>query len=314
MFNLSQHKGSILLGVCGSTAVLLLIVVNQENTVLRRVHELEQKSVASAASAREPQAELKTILADNKAQILELQKRLDVLLNGMERESGSQTVDALVENKRKADAEALVATLGKQPNAEDLARTLTDIDNWVAADGEIEKLSAFKNQLTSQLRQLVKEQVISLQDSALKADRSTEAMETHSQAARTLALYPMAQEKEVINEMRMLSARQNDVAVRIEAVRRQRYNAWALSRVDATIKGINNIASSFKSSDNPKTIELTVVNLGEIDPMLLEPMTTQLYTYAIELAKQNVTSEQQLELAKKMLDPNIKRKTLGDDL
>jgi len=60
------------------------------------------------------------------------------------------------------------------------------------------------------------------------------------------------------------------------------------------------------------TIDATVKQLGEVDPLLLEPVVAQLYNYAVEQAKSNVNSEQQLELGRRIIDPAIKRKGYGD--
>ena len=46
--------------------------------------------------------------------------------------------------------------------------------------------------------------------------------------------------------------------------------------------------------------------------MLLEPLVSQLYGQALDMARQNITSDQQLELARRLLSTDIQRKTMGD--
>jgi len=55
-----------------------------------------------------------------------------------------------------------------------------------------------------------------------------------------------------------------------------------------------------------------VKNLGEVDPNLLEPAVMELYSYAIELTKDDLAEQEKVELAKRLTDPSIHRKTMGD--
>lgn len=212
----------------------------------------------------------------------------------------------------KAEAEKLIADIGKTPTTEQLAERLAEIDGWVGTPEDLGELQKFKMQQILSLRQLVKKELADLHQKALKAETGTEASEFHAKASQILALYPIDSSKAVLEEAKALSSKHSDVGVRIEIIRRQRYNAWAITRIEETIKAINSIATSFKTSDNPKTIEATVKHLGEVDPILLEPVIAQLYNYAVEQAKGNVNSEQQLELGRRLIDPSIKRKGYGD--
>ena len=55
-----------------------------------------------------------------------------------------------------------------------------------------------------------------------------------------------------------------------------------------------------------------MTNLGPVDPSLLEPAVLDLYNYVIENTKGKIYEGEKTELAKKLTDPSIRRKTLGD--
>jgi hypothetical protein len=212
----------------------------------------------------------------------------------------------------KEDAVKLIRDLGESPTAEKFAETLATIDGWVGKPEDADSLQQFKASQVTILRQLVKKEVELLHEQALKAETGANSAELHAKVSQTLALYPMDSTKPVLDEARSLSSKHSEVGMRIDVIRRQRYNAWAMTRIEETIKAINSIATSFKTSDNPMTIDTTVKQLGEVDPLLLEPVVAQLYNYAVEQAKSNINSEQQLELGRRMIDPAIKRKGYGD--
>ena len=221
-------------------------------------------------------------------------------------------LDDTLEFHTKADAEKLVKDFGKSPTAEKLSEALGTIDMWVAQPEEIEALQKFKVSQIALLRKLVKKEVEALHDQSLNAENGNTAIINHAKASQILSLYPMDSTKEVLDEARRLSSQNSEVSSRIAVIRRQRYNAWAMKRIEEIIKAINNLASSFSTSDNPKIIDATIEQLGPVDPNLLEPIVAQLYNFAVEQAKSNINSDQQLELGRRMIDPKIKRKGYGD--
>lgn len=243
---------------------------------------------------------------------------LDDRLNNLEETLEQRTDEPIpddeldIEIHTKADAEKLVTELGSSPTSSQLAECLAEIDVWVGTPQDWESLQAFKIAQVSALRQLVKKELADLHNKALKAETGAMASDYHAKASQVIALYPMDSSKSVLDEAKHLSSRHSEVGVRIDVIRRQRYNAWAMTRIQETINEINSIASSFKTSDNPKTIDAAVKHLGEIDPLLLEPVVAQLYNHAVEQAKSNVNSEQQLELGRRMINPAIRRKAYGD--
>jgi hypothetical protein len=212
----------------------------------------------------------------------------------------------------KAEVEKLIDALGKVPTAERLAECIAQLDGWNTKPEDSEAVQALKLHQLLKLRQSIVKEMTDLHEKALNSKIGSDATEVHARASQILALYPMDSSKEVLNEARKLSSRHSEVGAKIEVIRRLRYNAWAMERIEGMIDAVNSIATSFKTSDNPKTIDATVEYLGEVDPLLLEPVVAQLFNFAIEQAKGHVSSKEQLTLGKRLIDPSIKRKGFGD--
>jgi hypothetical protein len=275
----------------------------------------------AAVAESSPVSDLRPVLKELEESIKAADHRLQVVEAKFDKlqQAFSQSVDeegmdfgGEIELQTKRDAEILIDELGKSPTADKFADALATVDGWIVSPDEGDSFQSFKASQIIRLRQLVKTEVDVLHEQALKSDNGTKAAEFHAKASQILALFPMESVEAVLDEARTLASRHSEVGVRIDVLRRQRYNAWAMSQIEEAIKAINSIASSFRTSDNPKTIEATVKHLGEVDPLLLEPVIAQLYNYAVEQAKGNVDSEQQLELGRRMIDPAIKRKGYGD--
>ena len=187
------------------------------------------------------------------------------------------------------------------------------MDVWPVKSDQEKEMRQFKLELASQLRKQVKEEVVAVQKAALDADSGAKGARKHAEAGRILALYPMSEEKAVIEEAKQLAAQQADIAVRLEVLRRQRYNHWAAEQVGKAILNYNNTKSGIPFRTNTdKLVEDFVGNMAAVDPALLEPAVLELYNYAFDLTKAALSEQEKIDLAKKITDPTLKRKPLGD--
>ena len=109
-----------------------------------------------------------------------------------------------------------------------------------------------------------------------------------------------------------LSTSQVELAGRIEMVRRQRYNRWAAERIEEAIDYYNGNVKTNPLANNPQLIDPLVEKLGEIDPSIIEPVVLELYNYVLDRAKSSLSEGNKIELAKRLTDPAIKRKMLGE--
>jgi hypothetical protein len=138
-------------------------------------------------------------------------------------------------------------------------------------------------------------------------------MKEHSEAGRILAMYPMSDEPTVIEEAKQLASRQAEVVGRLEALRRQRYNRWVTEQIEKALDFYNaNVSHYNPFNDNAVLIDSLVQNLGEVDPLGLEPAVVELYNYVIDRTKGSISEKNKLELAKRLTDPSVRRKSLGD--
>jgi hypothetical protein len=211
------------------------------------------------------------------------------------------------------EAKALAKTLGDAPSPDALAQALATLDSWIVQPQDDQPFLEYKLSVAKQLRQLVRENVLALQDRSLAAETSREAHELHAQAGRILALYPMSDDQDVTHAAHDLMARQAALAGRLETLGRQRYNRWAIDQIELALKDFNQNSSWWKSGKVKSVLmDSLVSDVGEIDPNLLDPEVAALYSQAIERTSQSISEDDRLDLARRLSDPKLSRKTLGD--
>jgi hypothetical protein len=247
-------------------------------------------------------------------QIAELSKHIDALSNAVRGDSAEpDRVGETAAIHSLVDASSKVSQLGNNSNAEKLADCLKTLDDWTVKPEQENDFRQIKLNLTSQLRKKVMDEVMAFQKAALASESGKAGAEKHADAGRTLSLYPMSDDPKVIAEAKRLAAQQAEIAAKLEVLRRQRYNHWATEQIELAIAGYNDTASAIPyRTDRAKLIDLLVTNLGPVDPALLEPAVLDLYNYVIENTKGKIYEGEKTELAKKLTDPLIRRKTLGD--
>lgn len=252
-------------------------------------------------------------------QLTQINEKLDAL-SAQHATVPSQSNDAisladssLIDFHTTSEAKELFKKLGEKPSATQLANALNTVDAWPVKSEQEKEMRQLKLGVATQLRKLVKEEVIALQKAALESDSGNKGVKKHAAAGSILALYPMSEESSVIEEAKLLAGQQADVALRLEVIRRQRYNHWAAEQVEKAISDYNNTKSRIPfKTDRDKLVVDLVNDMGPVDPALLEPTVLELYNYAVNLTKEALWEAEKIELAKKMTDPTIKRKTLGD--
>jgi hypothetical protein len=212
-----------------------------------------------------------------------------------------------------ADATNLVKSLGEQPTSEKLAEVIARIDMWLMKPEDETAIMTFKGAQQARLRGLIGAEVEAHQTAALKATSGSEALREHSAAGQILVRYPISEDASIIAEVKRLASQQAEVLNRIEVIRRQRYNRWAIGQIEQALDYYNKNVSRFNPfNDNAVLIDSLVTNLGEVDPANLEPAVLELYNYVIDRTKGSLSEQNKLELAKRLTDPSIRRKAMGD--
>lgn len=212
-----------------------------------------------------------------------------------------------------ADVNEYVKKLGDASSAQKLSDSLAELDMWLVPSADEEAFRDLKLRIASQLRQQVENEVQIMQKAALEAGTGAEAARQYSEAGRILSLYPMSEDRAVLEKAKLLSSSQAEVANRLEVLRRQRYNYWVTEQIQNAIDGYNKGSSYWSpKKENKVLMESLVDNLKEIDPTLLEPAVMELYNYVVDLTKGSISENEKFELAKRLTEPSIKRRTLGD--
>ncbi|MBI5762867.1 MAG: hypothetical protein HZA51_04995 [Planctomycetes bacterium] len=211
------------------------------------------------------------------------------------------------------DVEALIKTASAKNNAVECATALATIDSWSFRPDDLKSVDELKRGLMTKLREKIVNEVHEKQRLALASATARGGFELHADAGQILSLYPMSDDLSVLAEAKQLSAEQAEVAVRLDSLRRLRYNSWAVERIRAAIDGYYaNSSLASPKKENPKLMKSLVDNLGEVDPVLLEPVPMELYNYVIALTKDSIAEPDKIELAKMLVDPAKKRKGMGD--
>lgn len=223
----------------------------------------------------------------------------------------SAPVEPVTQYKTVTEAQAEISKLGVQPTPEQLAELLSELDTWFIAPSDQESFQQLQLTQLIRLRGLLTKAIEDHQAAALKANTSKDGAEELDTAAQLLLLYPMSRDRTVIDEARRLSNRQIQVTARLEALRRQRYNRWAIDQIEKAIDDFNKNAPFFKGH-NPKLVNPIVTRLGPIDPILLEPVVQDLYSYIIDKTNDKLSENSRLEFARKLTAPSIERRKLGD--
>jgi hypothetical protein len=211
-----------------------------------------------------------------------------------------------------ADAATEIGTLVDKNKAEDFAKVISKVDGWLVKRDDEENVKERIAEQLPRLRELVTKEVGDLQTEALIITPSAMGSKALDQAGRILALYPMSDDPDVIKNAKKLADRQIEAATRLDVLRRQRYNRGAIDQIEAAIKYFHENVKRNPINKNTALIGPLADFLGPIDPMLLEPVALELYNDIIDRTKGKLSEENQLELAKKLTDPEIKRKPMDD--
>lgn len=277
--------------------------------VKKSIDELKV-TTAEAASKESGKHEIQVALSDIKKLLEELEAALEEKLS---KDAAMQEDDIEVEIHSVADAKKLIAELGDEPTAQDLALSLAEIDLWIVSPEEEEAFVEFKTSMITKLQAMVVKEVTDLQQKALKADSGDQAEKLHSQAGQVLAMFPLTESPEVLEKARSLANEHSEVAVRLQVIRRQRYNQWAAERIENAINGYHANSSTLSPiAENPLLVKSCVKELAEVDPALLEPAVLELYSYVLDLTNQAIAEKDKVTLSKGLSDPKVRRKSLGD--
>jgi hypothetical protein len=212
-----------------------------------------------------------------------------------------------------SDVKTVIDQFGPDAPATRIATYLADLDTWTVKPEDEARFLEFKLAVVGRLRTKVAKEVTALQEASLAAASGAEAAKRLAVAGQILSLFPMSEDSTVLNQAKLLSERQAEIAGRIDVLRRQRYNRWAADRIAAAINGYNNNSSYLSPfKENAKLVASAAKELGQIDPAMLEPAVLALYKYVIEMTNKSIAEKDKIALAKKLTSSTSARRNLGE--
>ena len=190
----------------------------------------------------------------------------------------------------------------KNPSAVAYADILQEIEVSNFDESQVAQVEKLEADLVDRLRKQVKNELEIWHRQALDAANYQDASQEVAKAASILALYPMADDPQILKEAEALSQRQNDVRFRVDSIRRARYNGWAATTIEESLKTLREEAENY--------LETSLGQLAQVESSLLDPATSALYGYAVQQLMDEYKNSEKARVAKALNDPSFSRRTL----
>lgn len=212
--------------------------------------------------------------------------------------------------------------LAQGASIEKLAQAIADVDEWLfTAEDEKPAREMIEGEI-NRLRQRIETEIENLTKAALDAPNGKIAIEKMSNIGSLLALYPAPSTVQQRAKLAQITSSILTTSKRVEDIRHLRYNAWAISWIQAGLTGYRN-ALSVKSvfdlkklvkTDKDRLIKNCVDTMSAIDTAYLDPATMDIYNYVLGLTRDALGSddEARVNLAKGFANPKVIRRTPGD--
>lgn len=206
------------------------------------------------------------------------------------------------------DVNQHISSLHTPVRAKDMALAIAEIDSWMIEPESEESVKNLIDQKLDELRFKIVSEVKEESQKALDAPKSKEAREILNNISLLISLYPMSEKQEVIEQAQKLTDDQRKLVLKLESLKRLRYNQWAVSRVEQALNSYHKNSSLWRpKQENKALIDSLVKHLGEVDPNLLEPIVLNLYNYAVDITKESISEDDRIKLAKALTEPAIQR-------
>lgn len=206
------------------------------------------------------------------------------------------------------DVNQHISSLRTPVRAKDMALAIAEIDSWMIEPESEESVKNLIDQKLDELRFKIVSEVKEESQKALDAPKSKEAREILNNISLLISLYPMSEKQEVIEQAQKLTDDQRKLVLKLESLKRLRYNQWAVSRVEQALNSYHKNSSLWRpKQENKALIDSLVKHLGEVDPNLLEPIVLNLYNYAVDITKESISEDDRIKLAKALTEPAIQR-------
>jgi len=217
---------------------------------------------------------------------------------GMNSQDGPQDISFRSMDELLVTTDAVL----KNPSALAYADILQEIEVSSFDESQVAQVERLEADLVDRLRKQVKNELEICYRKALDASNYQDAAQRVAEAAGILALYPMAEDEQVLREAEGLSQRQNDVRFKIESIRRARYSSWAATTIEESLKTLREEEEDY--------LEASLKQLAQIESSILDSATSALYAYAVQQLMDEYKNSEKARVAKALNDPSISRRTL----
>lgn len=202
-------------------------------------------------------------------------------------------------NQSIPDIQEMIAQLPDDAAVEVIAVTLSDVSAVNVKEKDEAVREELETSLAHKLREKIKRDVKSLHKNALMADTYIKGQAKLREAGQVIGFYPLSEDTEILKEAEVLSLMQTDMIRRLDSLRRQRYNHWAATQLEDTLRDL-------RESGTDAAIKLFAV----IEPSLLESSVASLYVYATDEITKKLPSNEKSTLAKKATSAQVDRRGL----
>jgi hypothetical protein len=218
------------------------------------------------------------------------------------------------ELKKASDVQKHLPNPLKSGQAEQLARTIAEVDEWLIAPNEEKEARKQIDDAVEALRTRITSDVNDLAKKAIAAPNGRDASEKLSKINTLLALYPVPKNEAQRKSLEELSAHVLTTSRRVEDIRRLRYNTWSLEQVRNGMVKFHQQAGGliWPKQDKDALLKTCTDYVRHLDPGFLEPAAMNLYAEFLRRCDAAMDDDRKVKLASALVDPSLQRRTPSD--
>ena len=203
-----------------------------------------------------------------------------------------------------------ITTRMKDPectNPAGYAKALAEIDEWNFNIEEQKSATELIKSLTDKLREMIVQEIVSGIEKAINSPSGNEALEQINKVKGVYLIYPKLNDD---TEQKQLSEKITSALMRIDELRRLRYNAWVADKVQQAVDGYyGNKKLLHNNDDDLQLIKIFKEDLGSVDTTYLDPAVMDIYQHVLTLFSEGLKEPNRVKLAKELNSIELHRKT-----
>lgn len=226
-----------------------------------------------------------------------------------------------IERKKLSELEVEIKSIDTM-SIEAAAHKIAQVDEWLYLSEDEKAASVRIGSEVEKLRSRIEAEIEKQTKSAIEAPSGKIAGEMMAKVNLLLQLYPAPNKDIQRAKLEQLSTTVVSASRRIEDIRRLRYNEWAITRIQGSLKAYRDalkvkhvveVAKLFRP-DREALISNCATWMSPIDPMFLEPSAMDLYNYVFGLTRDSMgdDEESRIRLTQSFVSSKNIRKTPAD--